>query len=125
MDTSKRPRAAEIPSKTQGERKLSGFDSKYLHQVVDVPSGHSSSHGDAFFFGLLLEDADREAFQPRQIVGGKAITDSTVILSERHVQAPVQTVFDAPVAATASAKRRTPTLKDETKKRMSVVSFPS
>jgi hypothetical protein len=54
----------------QGKRKLNGFDSQDLHQVVDVPSGHSASHGDAFVVGLLLQEADREAFEPRQVVGG-------------------------------------------------------
>ena len=61
-----------------------------MHQVVDVPSGHSSSHGDAFLVGLLLEEADREAFQPHQIIGGKAVTDSTFILSKRHIQARLE-----------------------------------
>jgi len=84
----------------QGKRKLNGFDSKDLHQVVDVPSCHSSSHGDAFLVVLLLQEANREAFQPCQVVGGKAVTESAVVFAERHSQAPVQTVFDSPVTAT-------------------------
>ena len=92
-------RAGDARGSPQGKRGLNSFDSKDLHQVVDVPSGHSSSHGDTFFVGLLLEEADREAFQPCEVVGSEAVTDSTFILSKRHVQTPVQTVFDTPVTA--------------------------
>ena len=40
---------------------LTSRDTRYFHQVVDDPSGRSSSHGDAFLVVLLFQEADREA----------------------------------------------------------------
>ena len=42
----------------QGKRILNSFDTNDLHQVVDVPTGHSAPHCDTFLVVLLLQKAD-------------------------------------------------------------------
>ena len=88
----------------QGKRILNSFHTNDLHQIVDVPSGHSSPHSDTFLVVLLLQQTDREAFQPRQVVRSQSVPDATFILTERYIQASVQTVFDPPVSATRLRK---------------------
>ena len=40
---------------THGQRTLSAFDAKDLHQEVIIPAATSSFHGDAFFARMLLQ----------------------------------------------------------------------
>jgi acyl-CoA reductase-like NAD-dependent aldehyde dehydrogenase len=93
----------DVPS-WQGKRTLNSFHTKDLHQIVDIPSGHSTPHSDTFLVVLLLQQTDREAFQPRQVVCSQSIPYATFILTECNVEAPVQTVFDSPVPATRLRK---------------------
>ena len=90
--------------RVQGKRTLNSFHTKDLHQIVDIPSGHSTPHSDTFLVVLLLQQTDREAFQPRQVVCSQSIPYATFILTECNVEAPVQTVFDSPVPATRLRK---------------------
>jgi hypothetical protein len=59
-----------------GERILKCRYARDLREVVDVPSGDSSCHCDAVFVFLLFEQAQAEAFQPREIIGRVAIADA-------------------------------------------------
>ena len=73
----------------QGKRILTTLYSKDLREVVGIPAGHSASHGDALFVLLLLEKADSEPFEPREIVRGEAISHSTVVFPKCDIQAPM------------------------------------
>lgn len=86
------------PVHGQGKRKLAAFDTKDLQHEVVAPAGHSSAHDDAFLAVDLLEKPDREAFQPGHIVGRDPIPQPTLVLAEGHIQAPVQGIFDRPMA---------------------------
>jgi hypothetical protein len=59
-----------------GERILKCRYANDLREVVEVPSGDSSCHCDAVFVFLLFEQAQAEAFQPREIIGRVAIADA-------------------------------------------------
>ena len=49
---------------TQGQRTLSAFSSKDLHQEVNAPTGHATLHDIAFFARMLLDQAQRHASEP-------------------------------------------------------------
>jgi len=76
---------------------LSSLQSKDLHQIVFVPTGHSPSPDDAELALDLLQQAHCELSQPGQIVGGDAISQSALVSPKRHIEAPVQAVFYLPV----------------------------
>ncbi|APZ95186.1 CSLREA domain protein [Fuerstiella marisgermanici] len=48
----------------QGQRILSCFAGKDLHQIVNVPSGHSSFHDVALFARMFLDEAECESSEP-------------------------------------------------------------
>ena len=87
-----------------GKRILSSCQAKGLREVVCVPAGHAASHGDALLVRLLLQQADREPLQPRNVVRGEPISQPALILAKRDVEAPVQCILDAPMAANGSSK---------------------
>ena len=87
-----------------GERKLDPFQAKDLRQVVGVPAGHATAHGDAFFVLTLLQQADGESFQPGNIIGGMTVSQPTLVFAKGHIEALVQSVFNSPVAANGTGK---------------------
>ena len=48
----------------QGQRTLSAFSCKDLHQVVNAPTGHATLHDIAFFARMLLDQCQRHAPEP-------------------------------------------------------------
>lgn len=50
--------------KDQGQRTLSSFACKDLHQEVDVPAGHASLHDVTVFARMLLDQTQRHPSQP-------------------------------------------------------------
>ncbi|APZ95303.1 PilD-dependent protein PddA [Fuerstiella marisgermanici] len=63
------PRAGDVMGSgyyrpNQGQRILSCFAGKDLHQIVNVPSGHSSFHDVALFARMFLDEAECESSEP-------------------------------------------------------------
>jgi hypothetical protein len=48
----------------QGQRTLSSFSGKELHQEVGTPARHAALHDVALFARMLLDQAERQAAQP-------------------------------------------------------------
>jgi hypothetical protein len=89
----------------QGRRTLSSFAANDLREEVDIPASHSTFHGDALLVRVPLEERDGEPFNtPRQVVGSMSISGPTLVLSERHIKAPVKRVFNVPVTADSLGK---------------------
>ena len=69
-------------------------------EVVRIPSGALALSRQADFArGIGAEQVQGETAQEGEVVRGIVQADSTGILAEGHVQAPMQAVFDAPMGA--------------------------
>ena len=69
-------RANTPPSAPQGQRTLSCFGTKDLHQEVIVPAAHAAFHGETFFARMLLEQRQSEPSEPRQVLGDRSLARS-------------------------------------------------
>ncbi len=70
-----------------------------MHQEVVVPTGYFALAFDAVLRRMLLQQADRKAAKPREIVRHVPSARATLVFVERHVQHPMQRILDAPMAA--------------------------
>src|SRR5205085_2634511 len=87
----------------QGQRPLTRFPRKDFQQEVIVPTASVSLADDAVFAGMLLEQRERESIEPRKILPRGLVANPRFVFTERHVQTPVTTVFDAQCLRSACA----------------------
>ena len=60
----------------QGQRVLTACSGKDLEHVVIVPTASAAFHGHAVFLGMLLQQGQREAIQPGEVLAKMLITDA-------------------------------------------------
>jgi hypothetical protein len=60
----------------QGQRLLTACSGKDLEHVVIVPTASAAFHGHAVFFGMLLQQGQREAIQPSEVLAKTLVTDA-------------------------------------------------
>ena len=82
----------------QGQRTLSCFCGKDLHQEVVVPTGDLALAFDAVIHRMLLQQANAKTAKPGEIVGQTSLTRPTLVFVERYVEHPMQRVLNAPMA---------------------------
>ena len=70
------------------------------HVVEEAAQGGLAGVGT--FFDPTDRDADHRATDHRQVEGRGAVTNATAVFAGRHIQAQVQTRFNAPIAAVGS-----------------------
>lgn len=87
-----------------GKRTLSLWYSKDLRQIVEVPTGNTTTHRDAVLVILLFEKTQSEAFQPCKVVRCVAISDARFVFAKCHVQTPVKRTFDGPMASNVTCE---------------------
>jgi hypothetical protein len=61
---------------TQGQRVLTCCSCKDLEHVFIVPTASSAFHGHAVLVGTLLQQGQREAIQPREVLAKMLITNA-------------------------------------------------
>ena len=61
---------------SQGQRVLTACSGKDLEHVVIVPTASATFHGHAVFVGMLLQQGQREAIQPSEVLAETLITDA-------------------------------------------------
>src|SRR3982751_765852 len=83
----------------QGQRSLNHCSGKDFQQEVLVPAATAPLHGQAVATGMLLQQREREAIEPRKVLTEVLVPNARFILAIRHVQAPVAGVLNAPVTA--------------------------
>ena len=60
----------------QGQRSLTACSGKDLEHIVIVPTAGAAFHGHAVFLGMLLQQGQGEAIQPREVFTETLITDA-------------------------------------------------
>ena len=60
----------------QGRRVLTACSGKDLEHVVIVPTASAAFHGHAVFLGMLLQQGQREAIQPGEVLAQTLVTDA-------------------------------------------------
>lgn len=60
---------AAIPYLTQGQLQLTLCSGKDFEQEVVAPAAGAAFHGDAVLLGMLLQERQREAIEPGEILG--------------------------------------------------------
>lgn len=55
--------------------------------------------GQADFRGKVLQDIEGDMANHNHVLGGMVFANAAMILPERHVQAPMQGIFNAPIHA--------------------------
>lgn len=60
----------------QGQRLLTACSGKDLEHVVIVPTAGAAFHGHAVFLGMLLQQGQREAIQPSEVLAKTLVTDA-------------------------------------------------
>ena len=56
--------------------RLRAYSGKDLEHVLIVPTTSAAFHGDAVFRGVLLQQGQREAIQPSEVLAQMIITDA-------------------------------------------------
>lgn len=88
----------------QGQRTLSSFDTKDLHQEVIIPAADSTLHREAILAGMLFQQGQSEASEPCQIFGDRPLASSQSVFSVSDIQTPVTCRFDSPMVANSFGK---------------------
>lgn len=70
-----------------------------MEEEVVVPAAGAAFHGEGLLAGVLFQQRQREAPEPRQILGKVAMSGAQNIFTIRHVECPVAAVFDLPMTA--------------------------
>src|SRR5262245_66065614 len=81
---------------TQGQRVSNSMKSQDFREEVGVH--HTPEHlaPEAVLDGVSLQECDREASEPAEVIGQSPLARAAVVLPEGHVQHPVQRL-DPPV----------------------------
>src|SRR4051794_16570632 len=72
---------------TQGQRSLNRCSGKDFQQEVLVPAATATFHDQAVATGMLLQQREREAIEPRKVLPEVLVPNARFILAIRHVQA--------------------------------------
>ena len=64
------------PDHSQGQRVLTACSGKDLEHVVIVPTASAAFHGHAVFLGMLLQQGQREAIQPGEVLAQSLVTNA-------------------------------------------------
>src|SRR5438105_6103966 len=83
----------------QGQLPLRDDTRKDFHQVILVPAAEAAFHGDAVLAGMLLQERQRQAVEPGEVLADVSAADARIVLAERHVEGPIASVFDTPMSA--------------------------
>ena len=84
----------------QGQRTLILYSEKDLRQEVRVPAAGAALHNQTYFLiGVLFEQSQGEATTPGEVLGDVSFAYAALVFAERHIQGPVTSILDAPVAA--------------------------
>src|SRR5579859_7255068 len=75
-----------------------------MESELIVPGGAEQLAADTALAGILAEQGSNHASEHPQVLRGYTILEPTVILTEDHIQNPVQTVFDTPVPTGGTAQ---------------------
>ncbi len=81
----------------QGQHSLNHCPSNNFQQELRAPTTLSAFHDEASTAGMLLQQREREAIEPRKILAQVLLPDARLVLAVGHVQAPVAGVLYAPV----------------------------
>jgi hypothetical protein len=82
---------------TQRGREVSLRNLQYFSEELIIPSGTLSLSFEAVDGRMMLQQADRDSPQPREIVRQSTLADATGIFVESHIQLPMAVVFNRPV----------------------------
>jgi len=70
------PALGQAEGKPQGPRLVSACSRKNLEHVFIVPTTIAAFHGHAVFVGVLLQQGQRQAIQPGEVLSKMLITDA-------------------------------------------------
>ena len=82
----------------QGQRPLKRCSDEDFQQEVVAPTATPSLHGEALAAGMLLQQGQRQAIQPGEVLTQVLISNPRLILAVRDVESPVAAILDAPMA---------------------------
>ena len=63
-----------------------------------APAAAAALHDQALAVGMLLQERQREAVQPGEVLAQVPLADPRFVLAKRHIEAPMTAILDAPVA---------------------------
>jgi hypothetical protein len=76
-------------TKSQGQRSLKHCSGKDFQQEVVTPTATAALHGEAFAAGMLLQQRESEAVEPRKIFTHVFVANARLVLAIGDVETPV------------------------------------
>src|SRR5512135_3876698 len=83
----------------QGQRSLKRCSGQDFQQEVVAPTATAAFHGEAFAAGMLLQQRQAEAVEPRKILTHVLVANARRVLAIGDVETPGAAALNAPVTA--------------------------